>query len=123
MIKRKKDFEITVLENMRGGDGSVRIERMWSPETELKANNRLFAKLVLKPGSSIGFHHHENEEEVFYVLRGIAEADDNGDTVILNPGDSILTADGAGHSIKSVGEDTLELLSVISCYEGGNQRQ
>lgn len=120
MIKRQEDFESRVLENMRGGEGSVRIEKIWNPETELKANNRLFAKLVLEPGSSIGFHKHEDEEEVFVVLRGVAEADDDGEIVMLNMGDSILTADGAGHSIKSVGDETLELLAVISCY-GGNQ--
>lgn len=121
MIKRQEDFESRVLENMRGGEGSVRIEKIWNPKTELKANNRLFAKLVLEPGSSIGFHKHEDEEEVFVVLRGVAEADDDGEAVTLNMGDSILTADGAGHSIKSVGDEALELLAVISCY-GGNQR-
>ena len=119
MIKKKESFEVTVLENMRGGEGSVRIEKMWNPESELKANNRLFAKLVLEPGSSIGFHRHEDEEEVFVVLRGVAEADDDGEIVTLEIGDSILTADGAGHSIKSVGDEPLELLAVISCY---NQR-
>ena len=117
MIKRDGTYETILKERMRNGEGVVRIEKLWNPETELKAANRLFAKLILEPGSSIGFHRHENEEEVFYVIKGIAEADDDGETVTLNPGDTILTGDGAGHSIKSVGTEPLELLAVISLYK------
>jgi mannose-6-phosphate isomerase-like protein (cupin superfamily) len=117
MIRRKDECECSVRDEMRGGAGSVRIEKLWDPETELKANNRLFAKLLLEPGSSIGFHRHVGEEEVFFVIQGTAEADDDGETVILHPGDTILTGDGAGHSIKSVGEEPLELLAVISRYK------
>ena len=116
MIKKDGTYEIIIKKEMRGGDGEVKIEKLWNEETELKANNRLFAKLILAPGSSIGFHKHENEEEVFVVLKGQAEMDDNGKKEILNPGDTILTADGAGHSVKSVGNEDLEMLAVISCY-------
>ena len=116
MIKRDGNYEKIVKEEMRGGAGKVVIEKLWDPESELKANNRLFAKLTLEPGSSIGFHKHENEEEVFVIIKGAAEADDNGKTETLYPGDTILTANGAGHSVKSVGDETLEMLAVISCY-------
>ena len=116
MIKRNGEFEVILKKNMRDGEGEVRIEKLWNEETELKANNRLFAKLILPPGTSIGFHKHENEEEVFVVLKGQAEMDDNGKKEILNPGDTILTADGAGHSVKSVGDTDLEMMAVISCY-------
>ena len=116
MIKRNGNYEQIIKKEMRGGSGEVLIEKYWDPETELNANNRLFAKLILKPGASIGFHKHENEEEVFVILKGVAEADDNGTVSTLYPGDTILTGNGAGHSIKSIGEDTLEVLAVISCY-------
>ena len=116
MIRRNNEFEKVIKKEMRGGSGQVLIEKLWDPETELKANNRLFAKLTIKPGDSIGFHVHNDEEEVFVILKGVAEMDDNGTTVVLNVGDTILTADGAGHSVKSVGDENLEMLAVISCY-------
>jgi mannose-6-phosphate isomerase-like protein (cupin superfamily) len=117
MIKKNGNFEKIIKKEMRGGKGEVIIEKLWNEETELKANNRLFAKLILTPGSSIGFHKHENEEEVFVIIQGQAEMDDNGKVEILNPGDTILTADGAGHSVKSIGDTNLEMLAVISCYK------
>lgn len=116
MIKRQGEYKIDIRERMRGGEGSVKIEHLWIPGEEMKAHNRLFAKLTIAPGSGIGFHPHDKEEEVFYVIKGRAEADDNGKTVILNPGDTILTGNGAGHAIKSVGDGDLELLAVISEY-------
>jgi len=116
MIKRNNEFDIIVKKNMRNGDGEETIQKIWNEKTELKANTRLFAKLIVGKGSSIGFHKHENEEEVFVILKGQAEMNDNGKIEILNPGDSILTADGAGHSVRSIGEERLEMLAVISCY-------
>jgi len=117
MIRRSGEYKFDIKENMRGGDGSVKIEHYWHPGTEMKASNRLFAKLTLQPGCSIGFHKHEEEEEVFVVLRGSAETDDNGHNVVLNVGDTILTGDGSGHSIKCISQEPLELMAVISCYK------
>jgi mannose-6-phosphate isomerase-like protein (cupin superfamily) len=117
MIRRKGEFKLDLKEKMRGGEGTIKIEHLWDPKTDLKANNRLFAKLIVEPGGSIGFHQHENEEEVFVIISGQAEADDNGVKVILNPGDTILTGNGAGHAIKCVSLEPLEMLAVISCYK------
>ncbi len=117
MIRRNGTYKSEERTAMRGGDGSVKIEHFWSPETELKSATRMFARLTLKPGSSIGFHRHDGEEEVFVVLQGKAEADDNGTTVTLLPGDTILTGD-AGHAIRSVGTEDLVLVAVITTYKG-----
>jgi mannose-6-phosphate isomerase-like protein (cupin superfamily) len=117
MIRRTGEYTVDAKEQMRGGEGSVKIEHYWHPGTEMKAANRLFAKLTLQPGSSIGFHQHSEEEEVFVILRGAAETDDNGIKTVLNAGDTILTGNGAGHSIKCVSQEPLEVLAVISCYK------
>ncbi len=114
MIRKDGQYKSEVRENMRGGDGSVKIEHFWDKD-ELKANNRLFARLTLAPGSSIGTHEHAGEEEVFVIVQGRAEADDNGQTVILEAGDTILTSN-ACHSIKSIGDKPLVLVAVISQF-------
>ena len=117
MIKRSADYKSVVLEKMRGGEGSVTITHVWEQEELSDKNpNRLFAKLTLKPNCSIGIHVHENEDEVFYVMKGEAEANDNGEIVILKEGDTILTGNGGKHSIKCISDTPLELLAVITCY-------
>ena len=60
----------------------------------MKSNTRMYSKLVLEPGCSIGEHTHENEEELFFVLTGTAETLDNGKTEVLNPGDASICRGG-----------------------------
>ncbi len=116
MHKKYNDLPEDVKHQMRGGQGDVVIKHFWSSD-ELKSANRLFAKLILAPGSSIGFHRHENEEEIFVIIRGEAEVtDDDKGIFLLNAGDTIHTGDGAGHAVKSVGSEPLEMLAVINKY-------
>ena len=112
MIKRVDSYKAQINENMRGGDGSVKIEHLLTPE-ELNNKGRLFAKISLEPGSSIGFHVHEGEMESFFIIKGEAQYDDNGETVTLKPGDTTYTPAGAGHAVKSTGSETLEMLALI----------
>ena len=95
MIRRNGEYKTEFREEMRGGKGSVKLEEFWAPKTEMRSKNRMFSRLTLNPGCSIGFHPHDAEDEIFVVVRGRAEADDNGDIVELGPGDPILTAASA----------------------------
>lgn len=117
MIKRDGSFQSEVRENMRGGGGSAKISHLWKAKDELGASStRLFAKIVLEPGSGIGPHVHDREEEVYFILKGEAEVDDNGVTSILKPGDTMLTGNGASHSIKCHGSSPLEFMAVINTF-------
>ena len=113
MIKKALSYETTINENMRGGEGSVKIEHLLTPE-ELNNKGRLCARITLEPGSSIGFHIHENEMEAYHIIAGEGEYDDNGETTItLHPGDTTHTPAGKGHSIKNTGTVPLEFLALI----------
>ena len=49
--------------------------------------------------TSLVFLNEEGEEEIFYILSGQALAYDNGENVILNPGDSIICRSGEEHAM------------------------
>jgi len=112
MIKRKNSYPVQRNEKMRGGDGFAIIESLLTP-AELYEKGRLFAKITLEPGSSIGCHVHEGEMESFYIINGEAEYLDNEETVLLSPGDTTLTQSSGKHSIKSIGDVPLELIALI----------
>ena len=112
MIRKSNDFTSEIRKNMRDGNGEIIISHILNPADDLKAPARLFAKLTIEKGCSIGYHDHIGEEEIFYILKGTAELDDNGTKKILNAGDAAVTSD-AGHSIANIGEETLEVLAVI----------
>jgi len=115
MIRKNHEMENEVRERMRGGAGAVEILHIFR-STELKGRTRLFARLRLRAGSSIGFHRHEGEEEIFYILSGEGEVSEGGAASTVGPGDAVLTGGGAGHAIANAGPDPLELLAVILVY-------
>ncbi len=114
MIKRKRDMDTETRELMRGGVGHVTITHLFNPG-ELQSPTRLCARLVISPGSSIGMHAHDNEEEVFYVISGQCEINDSGDIQELGPGDAVVTG-GASHCVKCTSHHPCELLAIVIKY-------
>ena len=116
MIKARSEMTTEKRENMRGGDGVVAITNILD-KGEYKGSARLLGTITLEPGSSIGAHVHENEEEIFYIIKGTATYDDNGTEVILNEGDSCLCLGGEKHSVANrMSEGTVQLFAVILTY-------
>jgi quercetin dioxygenase-like cupin family protein len=113
MIKKSNDYELSLKENMRGGDGTVKITGLLTKE-ELNEKGRLFGVIRLEPGCSIGYHIHEGESEIFHVLCGSALYNDNGTEITINAGDTTVTKPGEGHSIKNPSADTVcEVMALI----------
>ena len=99
-----------------GGKGEMKINHVFE-KSELLANCRLFARVVLDQGCSIGYHQHDQEEEIYYILSGQGIVNDNGETHTVNPGDAVYTGNGSFHSIENQGESPLEFLAVILTYQ------
>ena len=114
MIRRNGEYATELRPHMRDGEGTVKMEHFWDSEQELRGLNRMAARLTLAPGTSIGFHRHEREIEIFVVVRGTGEVNDDGVIATVHAGDTILTGFGAGHGIRAVGEEPLELVAVIT---------
>ena len=112
MIRRKSEIQGKVTSNLRGGIGDVTMYHFLT-EQEAGGAGRLFAKLVLEPGCSIGAHKHEGDIEAFYMLKGKGLVFDDGGEELLEAGDCHICPDGHAHSLKNVGEDSLEFIATI----------
>ncbi|MBO4887710.1 MAG: cupin domain-containing protein [Firmicutes bacterium] len=113
MIRRKEECTIEYREKMRGGNGTNIITNFISSPEELNGKGRLFARLTLQPGNSIGFHVHEKDAELFYILSGTGTYSDNGTIVKLYPGDVAICPTGTGHSMANETDDVLEFVALI----------
>ena len=112
MIKKAADMQTEYRPNMRDGNGTVELTSFATPE-ELNNKGRLFANITLKPGCSIGYHVHEADSELFYLMKGEALYNDNGVECILGVGDIMICPVGTGHAIANNGEEDLEICAVI----------
>ena len=112
MIRKAAECKKEYRENMRGGNGTVEITNFATP-AELNDKGRLFANITLKPGCGIGFHVHEKDSELFYMMKGEALYNDNGVESIVRAGDVMLCPAGTGHAITNNGKEDAELCAVI----------
>ena len=77
MIRTEHECQVEYREHMRDGEGTVQITNFITGPAELNEKGRLFAKITLNPGCSIGYHIHEKDAELFYIMKGTAEYNDN----------------------------------------------
>ena len=116
MIKRQSAIRREPMDKARGGVGVTIFDHILE-KTELRTNCRMFTKITLEPGASIGLHKHEQEEDIYYILSGIATVIDNGETRTVYPGEVVLASSGDSHAIGNDGQVPLELVSVILTYD------
>lgn len=112
MVRNYDEYKVDIREQMRGGNGTVKIENFVNAD-ELNNKGRLFGKIILEPGSSIGYHIHEHDAEIFHIIKGTAQYTDGDKIVAVTAGDSMICPTGTGHSISNEGDETVELIALI----------
>ena len=113
MIRKAEECKVEFREHMRDGDGTVKITNLIEGDAELNGKCRLFGKITLETGCSIGFHVHEKDAELFYILRGTAEYNDGGEIRTVTAGDVTICPTGTGHGIANRTDEIVELVAVI----------
>lgn len=113
MIRTEHECSVEYREHMRDGEGTVQITNFITGPAELNGKGRLFAKITLNPGCSIGYHIHDNDAELFYIIKGTAEYNDNNVIRIVKAGDVTICPTGQGHGIANKTDEVVELVAVI----------
>ena len=114
MIREVKGVEA---ENLAGGKGKATRYVIVPPE-ELNGHGRLYARIVLAPGSSVGWHQHVNDTEPYYILRGegdFIEGDSENDRRVtrVHAGEVCVIRVGQWHSLENNSDGELEFIALI----------
>ena len=106
MIIDFKNIEKSVLPNFKGGEGAM-IANMHTDG----AGKILLGRL--EPGSTIGYHKHENNSEYIYLLSGCAEFiyDDTTETTVA--GGCHFCPEGHSHSMMNNSNEDLVFFAVV----------
>ena len=115
MITRNDEMPADNRVNMRGGNGTVKLEHWFKPEA-FGAKVRLCTRMTLEPGASIGNHTHETEDEIYLVLSGAGRILENGVWTPIRTGDAILTGKGGTHGVENDSTEPLVIAAVIILY-------
>ncbi|MBU5336648.1 cupin domain-containing protein [Intestinibacter bartlettii] len=110
MIKRKNELT-RVVGPIEGGKGEIDRELLIEGE-ELQNKAKVFAKLTVPVGASVGLHEHTEDYEVYYILSGKGKVLDGDEIVEVNSGD-VVYAINTKHYIENIGDEDLVFLAVI----------
>lgn len=112
MLKRANELTQEVIVGLRGGKGNVITTKLLEGD-QFQGKGRLFSKMVLKPGHSIGYHQHTGDIEAYYILSGQGTLNDNGAVTTVAAGDVVFTGNGESHAIENTGGDDLVFIALI----------
>lgn len=98
--------------NLAGGNGLLDCKILATPD-QMYNHVRVFNHVTIAPGHSIGDHPHTGETEFYYVLKGNPTFNDNGEEVVLNPGDFTSTANGEIHGVVNNTDEMVEIIALI----------
>ncbi|MFA6939763.1 MAG: cupin domain-containing protein [Clostridiaceae bacterium] len=111
MIRRKND-QTTVSKNIREGHGEIQVTELMKAD-EFCGKGRLYSKMTVKPGNSIGNHVHSGDFEAYYILKGEGRYVDNGAEKRVYAGDFTLTKDGEEHELINDTNEDLEFIALV----------
>ena len=108
-----REHKLEVKNSLRGGNGDVYFYHIETKE-EMCGRGRLFAKIVLPPGASIGVHEHIDETEPYYIIKGQGVfIEPDGSKVPVKAGDCCLIKAGESHGLENDSAEDLELIALV----------
>lgn len=97
------------IDNMRGGNKYVKMIKYVD-------DRNLIGRISIPKGGSIGFHKHEIDQEVMYIVSGKGLLLENGKETEVVQGNSTYCPQGKEHSISNPNDEMLELFVVITKF-------
>lgn len=105
-------LEPFIMEHANGGKGHLVIQPILTDE-EKQDKIRLYARVTIPAGCSMGYHTHHGDGESYYVLEGTGLYTEDGASRQIGPGDSTFCADGHSHGIENTGDGDLVIMGLI----------
>ena len=76
---------------------------------------------AMPPGTAEKEHHHKKAKQFFFILKGKAEIEIDGDIFSLCPNEGIEILPGASHRMLNNSDNTIEFLVISSPTTKGNR--
>src|SRR5262245_23331742 len=99
-------------------DAAARLSELWSPRVIGEVDDA-FIK-VAKVQGSLTWHSHDNEDELFYILKGSLRIEMEDGAVELNEGDMFIVPKGVPHNPVAGEECHILLVERKSTLHTGN---
>ena len=103
--------EATLVYGVHGGTGDLYWKRLVTGG-HMHGDWESFEYVRLEAGGTVGRHRHSRTEEVYIVFSGQGVLDVDGEEVVMNPGDSVITPLDGVHAFRNSGDGPVEFLVI-----------
>lgn len=97
------------LSNAHDGEGYIEFCRVFFA-SDFVSSIDFIDYAIVPPGNSIGYHEHQENEEVYVVLRGYGEMRVGIVEANVEPGDVIVNPSCSYHGLRNGGTEDIHLL-------------
>jgi mannose-6-phosphate isomerase-like protein (cupin superfamily) len=111
MIKNYYTAEKQLQQASHGGKGPVDLYEIWGRK-HFESSIDFLDRVVVPPNSSIGYHRHGNNEEMYILLEGEGLMTTDGKEVVVRKGDMILNPAGSHHGLLNNSTEDIDLLVI-----------
>ncbi|MFD2204544.1 cupin domain-containing protein [Kiloniella antarctica] len=94
------------------------INEQWSPKILAKVNDQ-YVKIA-KIENEFVWHKHDNEDELFYIIKGSLQMQYEDETIVLNEGDMHVVPKGVMHNPVAKQECWIMLVEPVATAHTGD---
>jgi mannose-6-phosphate isomerase-like protein (cupin superfamily) len=109
-----------MIEKVNLADKFALFDEPWSPKIVGELND-VYVKVVKLEGEFV-WHHHDDEDELFWVVSGRLRMELRDGDVILEPGELLVVPKGVEHRPVAEGETHVVLIEPKTVLNTGNLR-
>lgn len=106
MIFDFSKMEVTRIENFKGGSKEIYSKMFTDNDTKIMLS-------VLKSGASIGYHKHETNCEVIFMIKGSASVTFDTEELRLKSGQAFYCPKGHSHNLINDTEEEIMFFAVV----------
>ncbi len=112
MLIKKEDRVTTIGDSKREGAPNFTKWEM-APIENLYGSGRLFSTITLPVGAQVPTHYHHNEFEIYCMLTGEGDYNDNGNIIRIKAGDTVICPDGEMHGLINNSDAELSFVAFV----------
>jgi mannose-6-phosphate isomerase-like protein (cupin superfamily) len=98
-----------VTERSHGGTGLLEKVRAFTSD-DFESQIAFIDYVVIPPGTTVGYHRHGNDEEVYFIIEGRGIMRDENSEVAVKKGDIILNSSHGSHGLSNNTSDNIVVL-------------
>lgn len=111
MIRNFLETKKGIQTSAHDGEGEVELYEIWG-RSDFLSNCDFIDRQIIPPNSTVGYHKHGNNEEMYILLEGSGVMTVNGETFKVKKGDMIKNEPYSEHGLVNDSSGNIDLLII-----------